>query len=260
MSIRRGGVAALLVGASLIGCTAVGTDPDVAVSVQFDSLPALAVVVGDTMRGDDLLPAKIPARGFSGGGSILSDSQVRLIGIDSSSIRAFRVIDGFRILGLSLNPSIRVVAQAGLVQSQTQTFAVVPAPTRIFRVAGDSAVDTLVYSQPDTSLRFRDVRVRVVNDTSAINGLRVRFRVVAFSAALLDSVRLLPTAGGRFATRSALTVGPGDATVRVRAFPKSGAAGPGTVTLEAALRVKGAEVPGSPLQFTVRLTPFTLSR
>jgi hypothetical protein len=257
----RGQLAALLGGAVLAACTSVSTDPDTALSIQFDSLPAGAVVLGDTMRGADLLPARVPARAFSGSGSVLNDSLLRLIGIDSTSVRSFNVIAGTRLVGTALNSTVRVVAQSGTVQSQIQQFAVVSAPTLLARVAGDSVADSLVYTQPDTARRIRDVRVRVLRSDTAVVGLRVRFRVVSFPTSQLDSVRLLPTSGGRFATESALSAAStGDATVRVQAFPRaSHTPTSGTITLEASLRALGRDVPGSPLRFTVRLVPFTLT-
>lgn len=257
---RRGRVAALVAVVVVTGCTAVSTDPDTAVSIQFDSLPSSAVVLGDTMRGADLLPARVPARAFSGSGAPLNDSLLRIIAIDTASARAFRVIDGGRLVGTALNASVRIVAIAGAVQSQTQAFSVIRGPVRLTRVAGDSVADSLIYTQPDSAQRFRDVRVRVLGpDDAGVAGLRVRFRVVNFTTSQLDSVRIIPAGGGRFTTESALSASGGDATVRVRAFPRATPApGTGTLTLEASLRALGGDVPGSPRQFTVRLVPFNL--
>lgn len=257
----RGVAAALLTGAALLGCTDVSTDPQVPVSLQFDSLPALAVVVGDTMRGADLLPTAVPVRAFDGSGGSVSDSLVRLIGIDSTSIRAFSVISGLRLVGTREATSVRIVAQAGSLQSQTQTFAVVPAPTGM--VTSNTATDSIVYDRPDTALRFRDVSVnvirRVVPESTlvSLNGLRVKLRVVNFSSTILDSVRLVGTGSGRPAT-SAIVTG-GAATLRLKAYTKSGATGTGTVTVEASHRARGADIPGSPGLITVRLVPFSLA-
>ena len=261
MGAARGVTAALLTGAALLGCTDVSTDPQVPVSLQFDSLPALAVVVGDTMRGADLLPAAVPVRAFDGSGGSVSDSVVRLIGIDSTSVRAFRVISGLRLVGTAEAAAVRIVAQAGSLQSQTQTFAVVPAPTGV--VTSNTPADSIVYDRPDTALRFRDVSANVIRQVVpestlvSLNGLRVKLRVVSFSTTILDSVRLVGTATGRPAT-SAIVTG-GAATLRLKAYTKSGATGTGTVTLEASHRARGAEIAGSPRRITVRLVPFSLA-
>ncbi|MES3033247.1 MAG: hypothetical protein V4813_04555 [Gemmatimonadota bacterium] len=261
MPTRRGLPAALLTVAALAACTDVSTDPQVPVSLQFDSLPALAVVVGDTMRGGDLLPAAVPARAFDGSGGAVADTQIRIIGIDSTSVRAFTLASGFRIVGVKEASAVRVVAQAGSLQSQTQTFAVVPAPTGF--VTTNTASDSIVYDRPDTSLRFRDVSANVIRQVSpdstlvSLNGLRVKMRVVSFSTAILDSVRLVGTGSGRPATSAVVTSGA--ATLRIKAYTKAGATGTGTVVVEASHRVKGAEVAGSPLTITLRLVPFTLS-
>lgn len=261
MRARRGLVAALLTAAALAGCTDVSTDPRVPLSLQFDSLPALAVVVGDTMRGADLLPAAIPVRAFDGNGGSVSDSQVRLIGIDSASVKAFKVISGLRLVGTTEIASVRIVAQAGSLQSQTQTFAVVPPPTGM--VTSNTAADSIVYDRPDTAQRFRDVSVNVIRQVVpestlvSLNGLRVRMRVVRFSTAILDSVRLVGTGSGRPATSAIITGGA--ATLRLKAYTKAGATGTGTVTLEASHRARGIEIPGSPLLITLRLVPFSLA-
>ncbi len=254
MSARRGTVAALLLAAVVAGCTEISTDPQVPVSLQFDSLPALAVVVGDTMRGGDLLPARVPVKAFNGVGDSVDDQQIRLIGIDTSSVRAFRAIAGLRLVGSVITPTVRVVAQAGSLQSQTQTFAVVRAPTGLNRFVEDS-LDSLVYNIPDTAARFKDARVVVFAGDSLLSGLRIRFRVVNFTPSILDSVRVVSSATGRPIT-SALMTGQG-ASVRVKAYPKPGATGRGTIALEASFKALGVDVPGSPRAFNIRLVPRT---
>ena len=258
MDVRRGICAALLTGAAIGGCTEISTDPQVPLSLQFDSLPALAVVVGDTMRGGDLLPARVPVRALNSSGGTVSDSQVRLIGIDTLSVKAFGVISGLRLLGKAENATVRVVAQAGSLQSQTQTFAVVPRPTGIG--IGDTTKDSIVYDFTDSTTRFRDITAtlfrRVGDSVTFQNGLRIRFTVGSFTTTILDSVRLVsPPPSGRSVT-SALVTG-GLATIRVKAYPKVGATGTGTITVLATATVLGSPVAGSPLALSVKLSPFS---
>lgn len=257
MSLRaRGVLAALLVSTVAAGCTSVSTDPQVPLSLQFDSLPALAVVVGDTMRGGDLQPARVPAVAYNAAGGVLPDTQVRLVGIDPVSVNAFRQLSGLLITGRLVTPMVRVVAQAGAVQSQTQTFAVVAVPTALSRTAAD-ATDSLVYNGLDTSTRFVDTRARVLAGTTPLNGLRVRFRVVSIPTAIVDSVRLVNASSGR--TVASVLTASDAATIRLKAYAKPAVNITGTVTLEASIRARGTHVPGSPLQFTVRLVPFSLA-
>jgi len=254
MRAQRGTVAALLLAAVVAGCTAISTDPQAPLSLQFDSLPALAVVVGDTMRGGDLLPSRVSVKAFNGTGGTVGDEQIRLVGIDTTSVKAFRVIGGLRLVGSVLAPSVRLVAQVGSLQSQTQTFAVVQAPTGLNRFAADS-LDSLVYNASDTAARFKDARSAVFAGATLLHGLRIRFRVVSFTQAILDSVRMVDNVSGRPIT-SALMTGQG-ATVRIKAYPKLGAAGRGTVRLEASFKSLGVDVPGSPGSFDIRLVPRT---
>lgn len=259
MRIGRGTAAALFAAAAIVACTDVSTDPQVPVSLQFDTLPALAVVVGDTLRGGDLLPVRLPVRAFSGSGTAIADTQIRIVGVDTASRRAFTRISGLRLVGTSEAPTVRIVAQAGSLQSQTQTFAVVPRPTGVR--LGSTDIDSIVYDRPDTSTRFRSLNVAVIRkvvDSAEVllNGLPVRFRVTGFTASLLDSVRLVNVGSGRDATGSVMTGGA--ATIRVRTYAKPAARGRGTVTVEASTRAFGTEIPGSPLVITVRLVPFTL--
>lgn len=255
MRARRGAVAALLLAAVVAGCTEVSTDPQVPVSLQFDSLPALAIVVGDTMRGADLLPARVPVKAFNGAGGVVSDTQIRLIGIDSSSVRSFRVISGLRLVAIAESPAVRIVAQAGSLQSQTQTFAVHPQPTGIGR---GTTTDSIVYNAVDTATRFRDITAtlgRVVPDSAQrlLDGLPIRFRVASFPAAILDSVRLVSPTGGRSITSALVTAG--RATIRVKVYPKSGATGTGSLVVEATATALGVPVVGSPLALPVTLAP-----
>jgi hypothetical protein len=260
MSARRGVVAALLLAASVAGCTDVSTDPQVPLSLQFDSLPSLAVVVGDTMRDTALAPARVAVRVFNSSGGVVSDSQIRVIGIDTASVSAFRLISGLRLVGRTVTPAVRIVAQSGSLQSQVQTFAVVPVPLGIAN--GDAVNDSLFYNATDSARRATDVKAtifsRVAPDTTTLflNGLRVRFRVASFADSLLDSVRLvtpaISTTPPERATNSALITG-NSATIRVRAYPKAGRTGAGLVTIEASFRAFGAEIPGSPFRIPVRL-------
>ena len=251
---RRGVLAALLGAAGLVACTGISTDPQVPVSLQFDSLPALAVVLGDTMRGATLEPTRVPVFAYSGSGAVVTGVELRVIGIDTASVGAFSLLTGEFIAGRKLAETVRVVAQAGALQSQTQTFAVVDAPTVVVRdsAARDSLVSLVsipiatgsVYSDTGTA------RVKVLTGTTPVNGLRVRFRVVNFPTALLDSVRIEGSDGK--VTTSALMTG-GTAGVRVRVFGKARVPGTGTVTIEASIKALGRQVPGSPLSLPIRL-------
>jgi hypothetical protein len=260
MRARRGMVAALLIAAAFGGCTEVSTDPQVPLSLQFDSLPALAVVVGDTLRGGDLEPARIPVRAFNSAEGLVADTQIRVIGIDTTSVKAFTLLSGLRLLGKVENAAVRVVAQAGSLQSQTQTFAVVPLPTGI----GNTAIDSVVYDAPDTSTRYHGVHVTVFRQASPdsakvfLNGLRVRLRVVSVTDSVLDSARLVDSTTGRNAT-SAL-ISSSIASLRLKVYPKASvnALADGIVTIEASHKAFGTDIPGSPFRFTVRLVPFKL--
>ena len=261
MQARRGLAASLLAGAALAACTDVSTDPQVALSLQFDTLPSLAVVVGDTLRGADLLPARLPVRAFSSSGSAISDTQLRVIGVDTGSRRAFAMISGLRLVGTAEAPTVRIVAQAGSLQSQTQTFAVVPRPTGMR--LGSTDIDSISYDRPDTATRFRDLRVAVIRRVAdsaevVLNGLPVRFRVTGFTTSLLDSVRLVSVGSGRDV--SGATMSGGAATIRLKTYTKPAVVGRGTVTVEASTRAFGVAIPGSPILITVNLVPFTLPR
>ena len=261
MRARRGIAAALLVGAALAACTEVSTSPDVPLSLQFDTLPSLAVVVGDTLRGSDLLQARLPVRAFNGSGSAINDTQLRVVGIDTLSRRAFTMISGLRLVGTSEAPTVSIVAQAGSLQSQTQTFAVVPRPTGMR--LGSAEIDSIIFDRPDTATRFRDLRVAVIRRVAdsaevVLNGLPVRFRVTGFTTSLLDSVRLVRIGSGRDATGAAMSGGV--ATIRLKTYAKPSIVGRGTVTVEASTRAFGVAIPGSPILITVNLVPFTLPR
>lgn len=261
MHVRRGAFAVLLVSAAVSACTGVSTDPQVPLALQFDSLPALAIVVGDTMRGDNLLPARLPVRAFDGNGTAMNDTVLRVIGIDSASAAAFTRISDLRLVARRESPTVRIVGQAGALQSQTLTFAVVPRPTGMVRTT--AATDSLVYNRADTSQRFVDVGVNVVRQAApestvvALNGLRVRMRLVSFTDSILDSVRIVNTAGR--SDVSSLVAG-GAAKLTLKAYPKATARGRGTVTIEASHRALGVEIPGSPLRVTIPLVPATVVR
>lgn len=261
MAARRGACAALLAGAAVAACTDVSTDPQVPVSLQFDSLPATSIVVGDTLRDGTLGPARLPLTAFSGNGSPVSDSALRLVAIDTASSNAFTLLPGLLLKGTKIASAVRVVAQAGSLQSQPQTFAVVPVPTALVRdsvTARDSIVS--VVSTPlakDSVYNSKgSASVRVRAGTTAINGLRVAFKVLTFPTQLLDSIRLVQSTTGpaRIATSALLR---GDTAVaHLQVFGKAGVAGTGTVTLQASLKALGKDVAGSPLTISIKLVQF----
>jgi len=244
---RRAAAAAVVIAAAVgAACTEVGTDPDVPVSLAFDTLPAPSVVRGDTMRDVNGMATPLAAYAFNADGDSISGADIRFVYVPGDTNAAARgavtISDGYIIANAEAptTPSLihRVVAQAGSLQSQPpKTFRIVESPEsadlQTPQGVAPSTADTLLnYRLVDTALT---VRMRVLNDSTdassapvgaPVPSYPVEFRIAADSAAstLVDSV-LFVSNRRRSATLITATGDGGIASATVRVFVNPTAAG-----------------------------------
>ncbi|MCU0627066.1 MAG: hypothetical protein MUF21_11370 [Gemmatimonadaceae bacterium] len=242
---------AALAGAVLLACTEVSTDPQQIVSIAIDSLPATALVVGDTLRGATLQPTAVRVRVFNGAGDTIPDAPITALLADSIAQRALSITPARLVIARDTAASARVAFRAGPVQTGFVTFTAVRGVPRLAAVG--TTRDSIFYDAGDTTLRGAAVRAGVrlpaAGDTTVpVGGFRVLFTVVR-TPPQLDSAVLVGATGRR--VTGTIADGGGLAVVRLRAFARQGATGRDSVVVQARLVALGADVPGSPLTLSV---------
>ena len=249
---RRLALAALASLAAAGACTEVTTDPQAPVSLAFDSLPAPAIVAGDSLRTVDGAAVALTARAFNVDGDEIADAPVTFTVVPPDTTAAARAAVGVSPEGYVLAAdtaragaaTYRIVAQVGSLQSRPTartSLTVVPRPDSLEAVAPTGVDTVLFYAVPDTTSGGRravNVKARVLHDSTpapvGVGPYLVRFEVKGDSAApaVLDSVRFINLTR-RELTTVATTATSGEATARLLAYPKAGATAADSVILVA---------------------------
>lgn len=142
--MRRAFIVALVAAAGWAGaCTQVNSDPNAVVALSFDALPFPAVVVGDTLRDEAGVPIVLSAVALNPEGEIIPDAQITFLSLDVGGLVS---PDGYVIANAGTATQMRVVAEAGGLQSRPLTVIITPQPDSM---AQQGTVDTLRYVLSD---------------------------------------------------------------------------------------------------------------
>jgi len=275
---RHAALVAVAIAAAIGACTEVGTDPDAAVSLAFDtlSLPARAVVRGDTMRDTSGAATPLVARAFNADGGVIPDAPIAFLYVpadSSDSARAAVTIENGYVIAQPTAPTgltYRVVAQIGSLQSQAVRFGVVPRPDAAEpgpAVPTDTADTVVHYGNPKDTLAI--LRLRVLHDSvDAASGLPVpvpvpsylvQFKVDSSAPAVVDSVQFV-TGQQRSNELVTQTDNAGVAIATMRVFVKAVSSGAAdSIVVKGYVNYGGPPTPGplrgSPVRMMVRLEP-----
>jgi hypothetical protein len=235
-----------------LGCSDINTDPHSVASIALDTIPFPAVVAHDSLRDSLGVARPLHATAYNPQGNALTSVPVRYRVVDSGavadSVKGYVVADSARP-----NP-VRVVAEAGGLQTMPDTLWVVPAPDSI---AAQNPADTLAYSLSDSTLNVSTgltVKVMHRNGTTSpapVHGWLVSYRIVAPTDTLL--AQLVGSTGS--ASRVTTTASDGTASLRVRIRPIRLAAPTDSVIVEAMARMRGAPITGAPVRFVLQVKP-----
>lgn len=239
--------------ATLASCIDLGAAPAGVASVAFDSVASPSVVVGDSLR--DTLGVVRPVRGtaFSGDGDAIAGAVFRYRALDRGV--SLDTITGLLVGDSVSTTPVRIVAQAGGLQSVVVSLFVVPRPDTLSAV---SALDTLAFSLTDTTANVSDalsVRLRHLAapgeapSDSAVGAYVVSFAIVLPTDTLV--ARLVDDSGRP--SRVDTTDQSGVAGRKIRLGPKPPVAD--SVVVLATARYRGAPVRGSPVRLVLRTIP-----
>lgn len=239
------------------GCTDVGTNPNLAVAIEFDTLPFPAVVAGDTLRDSLGRAAPLHALAFNSSGALIANAPVQYIALDTG----VTIDAGGHVVASARSGSVRIVGTVNGVQSISQSLQIARRPDTM--VATGQLVDTLKYSLPDSAsvnvTPMLNVRLLTSDTAGGITGThgwlvsyQVTFRGRVLSPA--DTTWAYLENGNNARTALDTTKADGTSGRQLRVISTLlGTAD--SVFVTATARYRGAQVRGGPLTFVVHLLP-----
>jgi len=241
-------LSALIAAVAASGCTDVSGNNGSVLSIQFDSLAAPSVVVGDTLR-DSTGAVIVPiVRAFDFDGNEIAAPAVRFQSPDSGvkvdSITGLITADSLR------STQARIFASVGSLQA-VQRIDVTLRPDEATAV---NAVDSLLYSLVDTTVDVSPrLQVKLTHGTapndSVVKSYLVRYEIVSQKHPQLGE---LVNDAGR-ASRVDTTGTDGVAGRAIRMHPLNLQTTLDTIFVDATAKYRGAPVSGSPVHFILIL-------
>lgn len=245
---------------ALQACADVGNAPDLAVALEFDSIPYPAVLAGDTLR--DSLGVASPLRGvaFNARGGVIAGAPITFLSLDTGvTIDAAGFLTTTRRSG-----QVRLVASINGLQSPDHAISVTRRPDTLMAPA--TTRSNYAYALPDVpanvapemkvTLHSFDVAGGV---TPAVTGWLVRWRVVHNGDTLSQSdtsrVVLQSPTGRR--VRLDTTKTDGTSARRLRVFANTISPARDSFFVIAEVKRHGIPVRGSPVRFVVTVAPPT---
>ena len=263
---RRSG----LLPASFLTCAAVAaacsdaaTGPNDPFAIEFNTLPAAAVVIGDTLRNALGVAVPLSATVYNADGQPIADAPVEFL----LPGRGASLLPGNYVFGDSLvaGDTLRVYARAGGLQSLPLHLSVVERPDSL-DPTGDE-VRTLAYDlapRPDTSGTVEATVLRH-DSTTGIGVAPVRRWLVCYTLVVgIDTIAPAEDApvfmvnDQRIDQRSVIdtTDTNGRVARRVRVNPyAAGIDAIDSVVVYVSAYDRGAPLPGAPLRYVLRLQP-----
>jgi hypothetical protein len=254
MSVGRNSLGIAIAAAALVGfssCAEIPTSESAILSLTFDSLPAPAVVLGDTLRDTTGRAAPVSATVYNFQGNVVTNPPLRFQALD----RGIRVDSAGFIIGDSLRDT---PARIAITVDGLQATRLVDVTLRPDTVIAVNERDSLLYSLVDTTKNVSPpLAVRVHHSLtsldSAVKSYIVSFAIVSPPDTLLA---LLVNDAGK-SSRVDTTDASGQASRRIRLNPARLAALTDSIIVQATVKYRGAPVRGSPTRIVLKVKPAT---
>jgi hypothetical protein len=253
--VRLAAPAAIAV-AAFIGCSGI-TDPSAVAALDFTGIPFPAIVTGDSMRDSTGAAAPLKATVYNGNGDVMVGQTVEYFSLDTG----VTIHPSGHIVATRRDGTVRVVAVVGALQSQQRTIFVTRQPDSTSK--GPDTV-SFAYDIPDKSanvspaVSFRLLSSDTVGVSPNVAGWAVRWRVLhngdTLAATDTTLVALWDASGTRHSLRDT-TGTDGLSSRRLRIYANNLPVQPDSFIVVAEVKALGVHVPGSPLRFTVLITP-----
>ena len=259
-------VATLVLAVLTAACVEAGTDPDVATSIEIDTIPYPSIVAGDSLRDEDGVVIPIPVQAFNSRNEALPQAPITFIVADTGT--GLSIDGGGRVYAdPTLAPDtlphgpVRIVAQVGRLQSLARTLYITSRPDSIAPIT--PAVDTVAQPNGTTaifssdSLAVRLLTVLPEGTTDSVGFWLVRFELGDAQGAPVDTGYARLVGGTEVRSDRDTTNAAGVAARRVRVNISGYPAGAesDTLVITASARYRGQPVAGSPVQFMLVVRP-----
>ncbi|MHB1298894.1 MAG: hypothetical protein ACYC0B_10235 [Gemmatimonadaceae bacterium] len=255
---RRLAAPLALFAAAVLGCADLGTDPDVAAAVEFDSIPYPAVIAGDTLRDSTGAAAPLRAVALNGRGDVITGAPFLFVSLDTGvTIGA----EGY-LVATRRNGTVRLVASANGLQSPTRRIEVTRRPDEV-AATGDTIL-TYGYQLPDVAANISPALAVVVTSDDVAGGVSpnvsgwvVRWRVVHAGDTLGagDTALVAMLDQGPLRSRLDTTGTDGTSSRRLRVFANVLPAPVDSFIVVAEVKRHGVQLRGSPVRFVVHVEP-----
>jgi hypothetical protein len=245
-----------LAAAAFIGCSGIA-DPSAVAALEFNGVPFPAIVTGDSLRDSTGAAAVLTATVYDGRGDVMPGAPVEFFSLDTGVV----IHPNGHVVATRRDGAVRLVAVIGALQSQRRTVQVTRQPDSTLKAA-DTV--TFSYAIPDKSsnvapaVSFRLLSSDTVGVSPNVAGWVVRWRVLhngdTLAATDTSLVALWDASGSRHSLRDT-TGTDGVSSRRLRVYANNLPVQPDSFIVVAEVKALGAHVLGSPLRFTVLITP-----
>src|SRR3954470_4902382 len=235
--------------ATAVACTDVSGSSTSVLSLQFDTLPAPSVVVGDTLRDTTGAVVRPVVHAFSFNGSEIVPAPVYFLSPDSGV-----TVDSATgiVVGDSLRTTpARIVATVANLQA-IQRVSLTLSPDII---VGKNAFDSLLYSITDTTV---DITQNALSVTLSHNDSAVGFYIVSFAIVSQPDpalAELVNDAGRPSVVDTTDASGIAGRKIRLHPVGLSSATQVDSIIVSATAKYRGAPVAGSPVRLVLLFKP-----
>lgn len=235
-----------------LACSDINTDPHSVGSIALDTIPSPAVVAHDTLRDSLGIVRPLHATAYNPQGDALTGVAIRFFAADSGV--KVDSISGIVVADTARSTPVRIVAEAGGLQTMPDTLYVVPAPDS---VAAVNPSDTLAYSLSDSTVNVSTpLTVKVMHRNGTATPAPVRGWLVSYSIIAPGDTLLAQFVGNNGHAASIDTTAlDGTAGRQVRIRPGRLTATTDSVIVNAMVRMRGAPISGTPLRFVLQVKP-----
>ncbi|HYN82974.1 MAG TPA: hypothetical protein VES88_15925 [Gemmatimonadaceae bacterium] len=254
MSVRRNSpiiaIGTLAGLAAFSSCAEIPTSDSAVLSLTFDSLPAPAVVLGDTLRDTTGTAAPIRATVYNFQGNVIVNPPLRFQALDRGiridSVTGFVTGDSLRATPARVAVTVDGLQATSLLDVTLRPDTIIPVLER----------DSLLYSLVDTTKNLSPaLAVRAYHSLtsldSAVKSYIVSFAISSPADPLL--AMLVNEAGKESGVDT--TDANGEAARRIRLTPARLTALTDSVIVLATVKYRGAHVRGSPARIVLKVQP-----
>ena len=236
--------------AAFSSCSEIPTSDSAVLSLTFDSLPAPAVVLGDTLRDTTGTAVPIRATVYNFQGNVIANPPLRFQALDRGiridSVTGFVIGDSLRATPARVAVTVDGLQATSLLDVTLRPDTIIPVKER----------DSLLYSLVDTTKNLSpSLAVRAHHSLTSLDSA-VKSYIVSFaiSSPADPQLAMLVNDAGK-ESRVDTTDANGEASRKIRLTPARLTSITDSVIVLATVKYRGAHVRGSPARIVLKVQP-----